>query len=56
MARTLINAPATARRGEVIEIRATIAHPMETGFRRNNLGHWYFRYPSNRNRDGMDWI
>ena len=33
MARTLINAPATARRGEVIEIRATIAHPMETGFR-----------------------
>ena len=33
MARTLINAPASARRGEVIEIRATIAHPMETGFR-----------------------
>ena len=33
MARTLINAPATARRGEVIEIRATIGHPMETGFR-----------------------
>ncbi len=33
MARTLINAPATARRGEVIEIRATIAHPMETGYR-----------------------
>ena len=33
MARTLINAPATARRGDVIEIRTTIAHPMETGFR-----------------------
>lgn len=33
MARTLINAPTTARRGQVIEIRATIAHPMETGFR-----------------------
>ena len=33
MARTLINAPKTARRGEVIEIRATIGHPMETGFR-----------------------
>lgn len=33
MARTLINAPTTAKRGEVIEIRATIAHPMETGFR-----------------------
>lgn len=33
MARTLINAPSSARRGEVIEIRTTIAHPMETGFR-----------------------
>ncbi|MES2955141.1 MAG: thiosulfate oxidation carrier complex protein SoxZ [Pseudomonadota bacterium] len=33
MARTLINAPATAKHGEVIEIRTTIAHPMETGFR-----------------------
>ena len=33
MARTLINAPKTAKRGDVIEIRATIGHPMETGFR-----------------------
>lgn len=33
MARTLINAPATARRGDVIEIRTLIAHPMETGYR-----------------------
>jgi sulfur-oxidizing protein SoxZ len=33
MARTLINAPKTARRGEAIEIKATIGHPMETGFR-----------------------
>jgi sulfur-oxidizing protein SoxZ len=33
MARALINAPTTAKRGEVIEIRATIGHPMETGFR-----------------------
>jgi sulfur-oxidizing protein SoxZ len=33
MARTLINAPSTAKRGEVVEIRATIGHPMETGFR-----------------------
>lgn len=33
MARTLINAPSTAKRGEVIEVRTTIAHPMETGFR-----------------------
>jgi sulfur-oxidizing protein SoxZ len=33
MARTLINVPASARRGEVIEIRTLIAHPMETGYR-----------------------
>jgi sulfur-oxidizing protein SoxZ len=33
MARTLIQFPASARRGEVIEIRVTIAHVMETGYR-----------------------
>jgi sulfur-oxidizing protein SoxZ len=33
MARTLIHMPQTARRGEVIEIRTLIAHPMETGYR-----------------------
>ena len=38
MARTLINAPQSARRGEVIEIRATIGHPMETGFRPDENG------------------
>jgi sulfur-oxidizing protein SoxZ len=38
MARTLINAPSTARRGEVIEVRTTIAHPMETGFRPGSDG------------------
>lgn len=38
MARTLIHLPRQPRRGEVIEIRATIAHPMETGFRSNDLG------------------
>jgi sulfur-oxidizing protein SoxZ len=31
--RALLNVPATARHGEVIEIRATVQHPMETGFR-----------------------
>jgi hypothetical protein len=31
--RTLINMPKTARRGEAIEIRVTIGHPMETGYR-----------------------
>ena len=38
MARTLVNAPSSARRGEVIEIRATIGHPMETGFRAGEDG------------------
>ena len=38
MARTLINAPTTAKRGEVIEIRATIGHPMETGYRPDDSG------------------
>ena len=33
MARTLIQAPASARKGETIEVRVTIAHPMETGYR-----------------------
>src|SRR6478609_3451367 len=33
MARTLITVPSAARRGELIEIRCLIAHPMETGYR-----------------------
>jgi sulfur-oxidizing protein SoxZ len=33
MARALVHMPAAARRGEVIEIRALVAHPMETGYR-----------------------
>lgn len=33
MTRALVNVPKTAARGEVIEIRAMIAHPMETGYR-----------------------
>ena len=38
MALALINVPAQAKRGEVIEIKTLIAHAMETGFRRNQLG------------------
>ena len=38
MARTLITMPKTAKRGEVIEIRTLIAHPMETGFRYGDDG------------------
>ena len=33
MARVLLSVPRRARRGEVIEIKALIAHPMETGYR-----------------------
>lgn len=33
MSRTLVNVPKTARRGDIVEIRAMIAHPMETGYR-----------------------
>jgi sulfur-oxidizing protein SoxZ len=32
MARALITMPPTAKRGEVIEIRTLIGHPMEIGF------------------------
>ena len=38
MARTLLNVPARAARGAVIEIKALIAHPMETGFRPDESG------------------
>jgi sulfur-oxidizing protein SoxZ len=38
MARVLINLPARAQRGEVVEIKTLIAHPMETGYRLDNTG------------------
>jgi sulfur-oxidizing protein SoxZ len=38
MARPLINVPAKAKRGEVIEIKTLISHIMETGFRHSNIG------------------
>jgi sulfur-oxidizing protein SoxZ len=38
MARVLVNVPARARRGEVIEIKTLISHDMETGYRRTQLG------------------
>lgn len=37
-ARVVVNVPAQAKRGEVIEIRTLAGHPMETGFRRTQLG------------------
>ncbi len=36
--RALLHAPASATRGAVIELRATVAHPMETGYRRSSEG------------------
>lgn len=33
MARALITMAATAKRGDVVDIRTLIAHPMETGYR-----------------------
>jgi sulfur-oxidizing protein SoxZ len=38
MASALITVPPRARRGEIIEIKTLISHPMETGFRRTQLG------------------
>ena len=38
MARTLINVPPKAKRGQVIEIKTLISHVMETGYRRNETG------------------
>lgn len=38
MASALVNVPPRARRGEVIEIKTLISHPMETGYRRTQLG------------------
>jgi sulfur-oxidizing protein SoxZ len=38
MPSALINVPAKAKRGEVIEIKALMAHIMETGYRRTASG------------------
>ena len=38
MANVLINAPKTAKRGSVVEIKSLILHPMETGFRPGTMG------------------
>jgi len=38
MTSALVKAPTRARRGEVIEITAMVAHPMETGFRSGENG------------------
>lgn len=39
-----VQVPKEARRGELIQIRIAIQHPMETGFRPDNFGR---RFPKN---------
>lgn len=48
MTRTMINAPETARAGDIIEIKAMIAHPMETGYRVDAKGQPIPRHIINR--------
>ena len=38
MASALINVPATAKRGEIIEIKTLMSHIMETGYRHTATG------------------
>jgi sulfur-oxidizing protein SoxZ len=38
MARTLVNVPKKAKRGEIITIKTLISHVMETGYRHTHLG------------------
>ena len=33
-----IQIPAIAKRGEIVEVRVLIQHPMETGYRRDDVG------------------
>ena len=33
-----ISVPASAKKGDVVEVRVLIQHPMETGFRYDNMG------------------
>ena len=38
MARVLVTVPASAKRGEIIDIKTLAAHDMENGFRRTQFG------------------
>jgi len=38
MARVVVSVPASAKRGEVVEIKTLAGHPMETGFRHTQTG------------------
>ncbi|MBM3225783.1 MAG: thiosulfate oxidation carrier complex protein SoxZ, partial [Candidatus Tectomicrobia bacterium] len=39
MIKPRVRLPSTASKGEVIEIKTLISHPMETGYRRDAQGH-----------------
>ena len=58
MASALINVPAKAKRGEIIEIKTLMSHIMETGYRRTATGevdparhHHQLHLPLQRRRD-----
>jgi sulfur-oxidizing protein SoxZ len=38
MARAIVNVPASAKKGEVITVKALVGHVMETGFRHTETG------------------
>jgi len=38
MARAIVNVPASAKKGQIIEIKALVGHVMETGFRHTESG------------------
>jgi sulfur-oxidizing protein SoxZ len=38
VANALVNVPARARRGDIVEIKTLVSHVMETGYRRSQLG------------------
>ena len=38
MARAIVQVPANAKKGDIVELRALIGHVMETGFRRTESG------------------
>ncbi len=38
LAAARVSMPATARRGQTVEVKALVRHPMETGYRVDNMG------------------
>ena len=55
MAITRITLPATARRGETVEVQWLIAHPMETGHRSDDQGRVVAEGPPATSRALPEW-